>query len=543
MVVWFSLLTFVWDKLPSGDRFIFAYFLTTFRLMKTKFFLFLFLVTLTPLFVACSDDDNDDAATNPDDTTGTQSDNAYVNNWTYEKMDEWYLWRDEMPNKTSLNFESDPETFFSSLLYSNEWPKHPEYSFSRIESSHDDLLKTASLATSTTTSSIGFEYIATLTGITSYPVAFIVSFVYPQTDAKAKGLKRGDVIFTINKTAITQSNYSTILSGSSSYTFYINNYGDNKNFDLTVTPTSNYEESPILADSIYTVGSHTIGYLAYNSFTPKDLIDREYDVQLLNILTNFRSKGVTDVVLDLRYNGGGYLSSAQALASALVPNLNSSNIMDIMNYNSVKQAEFDKLSDNNATKISYMYDYFATEISSSSGKKLADVPKLGSQLNNLYIIGTEETASASELIINALKPYYSEASKTLKVVGETTVGKNVGSFAIYEDDDDRNSYVLWPISFKIYNKNKESDYSNGFTPDIVLDEFDYLTVANVGWKELGDKNEVLLNAAIADITGTTTAKSAVLRSSSVLSLKVLGSSNDKKVLNKKLIHLRSIDSL
>ena len=508
--------------------------------MRTKFFLFLFLAAFAPLFFACSDDDNNDDANV--DNPGEQSDNAYVNNWTYEKMDEWYLWRDQMPQKTSLNFESNPETFFNSLLYSNEWPKNAGSYFSRIESSHDDLLKTASLESSTTTASIGFECIATYTDNTYTDVAFIVTYVYPKTNAAEKGLKRGDIIFKVNNQTVTKTNYSTILSGSDSYTFYINNYADYKEFNLTITATLNYEENPIFTDSIYVKNGHTIGYLAYNSFTPKDLINREYDVQLLNILSDFKSKGVTDVVLDLRYNGGGYLSSAQALASALVPTLNTSNIMDIMNYNSVKQAELDKLSDTNATKISYMYDYFVDKIYSSSNKQLATVANLGSQLNSLYIIGTEQTASASELIINALKPYYSDASKTLKVVGETTVGKNVGSFAIYEDDDDRNTYVLWPISFKIYNKNKESDYSNGFTPDIVVDEFDYLTVKNVGWKELGDTDEALFSAAIADMTGVQ-AHSAVLRSSPALNLKVLGSSNDKKVLNKKLIHLKNIYSL
>lgn len=502
--------------------------------MRTKFLLFIFLIPLTSLFMGCSDDDND---IEDSDTSGTLSDNAYVNKWIYEKMDEWYLWRDQMPKESTLNMESDPETFFKGLLYANEWAKNSGYFFSRIESSHDDLLKTASLESSTSSSSLGFEYLISYTDESHTGLAFIVTYVYPKTDADEKGLKRGDIIFTVNSKKVTVDNYSTILTGSNSYSFYVNNYLDYKAFDITIAPTLNYEENPIFIDSIYVKSGHTIGYLMYNSFTPKDLINREYDVELLNKLANFKSRGVTDVVLDLRYNGGGYLSSAQALASALVPELKTSNIMDIMNYNSVKQAELDKLSDTNASKISYMYDYFVDKIYSSSNKKLADVPTLGNQLKSLYIIGTESTASASELIINALKPYYAEASKTLKVIGETTVGKNVGSFGIYEDDDNRNEYVLWPISFKIYNKNKESDYAEGFTPDIELNELRSLQEEGVGLKNLGNTDEVLLSAAIADITGVQT-KSAVLRSASAYNLKVIGSSNDKKALNKTLIRLK-----
>lgn len=499
--------------------------------MRTKFFLFTFLMPLIFLLVGCSDD-NDNGAP---DTPGTLSDNAYVNKWIYKKMDEWYLWRDQMPKESALNMESAPETFFESLLYKKEWPKRSDYFFSRIESSHDDLLKTASLESPASKSSMGFEYLISYADGSASKLEFIVTYVYPKTDAEEKGMKRGDIILSVNDKMITVDNYSTILTGSRNYNFYITNYADSKSFYLVVTPTLNYEENPIFIDKIYVKSGHTIGYLAYNSFTPKDLVSREYDVELLNKLANFKSKGVTDVVLDLRYNGGGYLSSAQALASALVPDLKTSNIMDIMNYNSVKQAELDKLSDTNALKISYMYDYFVDAIYSNSNKKLADVPALGNQLKSLYIIGTGYTASASELIINALKPYYSEASKTLKVIGEMTVGKNVGSFAIYEDDDNRNAYVLWPISFKIYNKNKQSDYENGLRPDIFVAETGYLT--RQGWKDLGNTEEILFSVAIADITGVKT-DSTVLRSASVYSPKVIGSSNDKKPLNKTLIRLK-----
>jgi len=125
-------------------------------------------------------------------------------------------------------------------------------------------------------------------------------------------------------------------------------------------------------------------------------------------------------------------------------------------------------------------------------------------VNRLYVLTSSSTASASEMIINGLKPYMD-----VKVIGTTTFGKNVGSITLYDsptsdflDSDSANSrhlYAMQPIVFQIFNKNGESDYAQGFVPDIEVKEYDF-------WNNIlafGDEDEVVLKAALDDIKGVT----------------------------------------
>lgn len=492
--------------------------------MKVNYLVSYLIILSVVLLSACSDNDNqseDEGAKTP-----TLSDNAYVNDWIFSEMDTWYLWRDNMPDKKSLDFESKPVSFFESLLYNKESSKG--YTFSAIEENQDNMLRASSGM-----ASLGLEYAIGDIGDNSY--VFVIQYVYPGTDAALKGLKRGDVIFTIDNLAITSSNMESILQGKDNYKLGVIDIRNNKTFAVDLKPTIGYEEHPVWLDSIYAIDNHKIGYLVYNSFDPEDLGNRRYDVDLLNKLANFKDKGVTDVILDLRYNGGGYVSSAEALVSALIPQFKDDEIFSIKKYNSVIQKDLDLLPNTNTTKKGLMYSYLQKDLSSLDGskKKLLTISNLGGQLNSLYVIGTEMTASASEFVFNCLKPYYKDAGKTIQLVGATTLGKNVGSTALYEENDLKNPYVLWPITFVIYNKNMESDYAEGIKPDIST--YEYTGWDSTGLKDLGDINENLLSAAINAITGRSQYS---LRSSNNSNLKIVGSSVQKKRLYEKTIDIR-----
>jgi hypothetical protein len=132
----------------------------------------------------------------------------------------------------------------------------------------------------------------------------------------------------------------------------------------------------------------------------------------------------------------------------------------------------------------------------------------------VYVLTRNRTASASELLINGLKPYMD-----VVIVGDTTVGKNVGSFSLYEENDPKNTWGMQPIVVKIFNSLNQSDYSEGFIPNVADDD------NTLELLPLGDPNENLLSLALAEINGSGGRLTALPRKSWG---KMLGSSLDKK---------------
>ncbi|WP_282457663.1 S41 family peptidase [Chitinophaga sedimenti] len=110
-------------------------------------------------------------------------------------------------------------------------------------------------------------------------------------------------------------------------------------------------------------------------------------------------------------------------------------------------------------------------------------------MQKFVVITSDHTASASELIINGLRPYM-----PVIIIGDTTYGKNVGSTTLYREGDRRNKWGLQPIITKAFNKNNQSDYTTGFAPDLVLKE-------DIDLKPFGDITDPLLAAALNKING------------------------------------------
>jgi C-terminal processing protease CtpA/Prc len=226
---------------------------------------------------------------------------------------------------------------------------------------------------------------------------------------------------------------------------------------------------------------HKIGYYVYNFFaTGTDSNPTAYDAQMQSIFSTFKSQGITDLVLDLRFNSGGSETAATSLASFIGKGVDPSKIFAKRSYN--KKVEDAIMKDPNLGGA----DFFITPF-------VAKAANIGSQLGGgkVYVLTSSRTASASELIINALKPFM-----TVFLIGDVTYGKNVGSISLNDDENPENKWGLQPIVVKVYNSVGESDYSNGFTPDVLhKDNSLYL-------QPLGDTKEALLSQAIAQITGT-----------------------------------------
>lgn len=409
--------------------------------------------------------------------------NAYVNEWIYVNMEGLYYWNKDLPAfKKNYNH---PEEYFETLL-------HHEDRFSAIFDDYDALINRLA---GVSPAEIGFDYKLFLESNTSEKVICVVTYSKPNTAARISGIKRGDIINRINGTPITLANYQQLLSSFADQTttvklgFAVYSNGSYVNTEeKTLSKSTNYVENPIYLDTVYTIGTQKIGYLVYNFFTgdPGDK-SFSYDLELNSVMGEFVSKGVSELIVDLRYNSGGMMTSAIHLGSMLVPGLDAGKIFSYTEYNKnltdyFSSAEYKKKYSDNPFE-----EYFTTSI--NTGKSQVPVSSLGARLQRIYFLTGNSTASASEMVINGLKPYL-----PCVLIGDVTYGKNVGSVVVNDDENPNNKYAFMPIVLKYFNKDRKSDFSTGFVPDYEVD--DDIT------HQLGDTDEELLATALARITGT-----------------------------------------
>ena len=313
----------------------------------------------------------------------------------------------------------------------------------------------------------------------------VVQTVYPNSSASLFDIRRGMIITHVNGREITKSNYVSsyleLLNPTQSNIKLLVEYPDS--VSEVVLASTMIEPTPILKNKVLEVGENRIGYLMYDSF------DAAYDDDLLNVLANFKSKNITDLILDLRYNGGGYVISSNMLSACLVGNGCRDRIFHYYRYNDRRMADIEgtqKSTGNIYDKViglfgeKYMYDdYYGVNLAPYS-----------LDLKRLFVLTTNSTASASEALINALRGH----GIHVVIIGEETNGKNVGMEAI-EFNSGGYTYELAPITFQGYNEKKQTVPSNGFAVDYAVADW------NNGYADFCDFNEPMFYKAYELITG------------------------------------------
>ena len=404
--------------------------------------------------------------------TALNEENQYINSWISENMEFWYFWNNELPVSPDRN--ADPETYFKSLL-------HKEDRFSWIQTNYRELLNSLQGISR----EAGYEYVLYREKEGSTHVILQILYIKPGSPAETAGLKRGDVVSHISGQQLTIENYRNLLSATGeahtlNYKPLIpgeEKFGEAK--EVSLQPVQ-YSENPNYLHTVIETGGKKIGYFVYNFFAAgTDADPGKYDKETDAIFAEFKSSGITDLVIDLRFNSGGSEGSARNLASLIGRGIDRNKIFARRQYNpNVEEAILD---DKNLGK-----DYLVTRFAE-------EAYNIGSLLSSgrVYILTSSRTASASELVINALKPFMD-----VFLIGSTTYGKNVGSISLFEEDDPRNVWGIQPIVVKVYNSLDQSEYGGGFVPDLVHED-------NSLWlRPLGDPAEALLSQAIGQITGT-----------------------------------------
>ncbi len=411
-----------------------------------------------------------------------------INKVIYDIMSVYYLWNENMPQYQTVG-NKDTEEFFESLL------NKPADKWSYV--SDDSEAEMAELAGSPY--SMGYSPMFVYTDKSKNEICIIVEYVYPGTPADKAGLKRGDIIITINGQTMNKDNYVDLYKLENA-TFGLGKYDasvEPHSFSLTGETLKVKSEilnvNPSIYDTIFYVNNKPVGYYVFTEFN----IGKRCISAIDDVFDKFRGAGVKDLIIDLRYNGGGVVETATHLASAIAP----ANVA-------------------NGKNVFFTYIYNATIAEDDDVVKFP-VNEHNADIENLYVLCTENTASASELVICGLMPYMN-----VKLIGTNTHGKYCGMFCFDKSVERKlENWFLCPICFKYANSAGLTDFKDGLKPDYVVKE----DVTNM--YPFGDINDPMLSTALDVVGGQPlTAKSARLTQDEIV---VLG--RDKSIVHNNLI--------
>ncbi len=445
-----------------------------------------------------------------------------IDEFIWTGLHNYYLWYSNVPNLATSKTEkelidlakpySNHEDFFESLLYErgtvDKW--------SWIVDDYEELENYFSGIST----SMGWDLRLIRWGHPNYTnVTAVVNYVVPGSPADLEEIKRGDVIYSINGQVPTMSTYSNLFFNTESMTIVLGSFAGTEVNPLSGSKSLTaveINENPIHLTKIFeNVAGKRVGYLVYNSFT------YDYNEDLRDVFhTTF--PGIDELIIDLRYNGGGSISSAIYLAS-MIYTTNTNTILIKSQYNDKYEAFL-----KGKYGSSVVYDYFANSMTFRDDENKDPLPLNSLNLSKVYFLTSSGSASASEMIVNGLKPYID-----VIMVGDTTRGKYYGSSTIYDYIDNQGTknpnhkWAMQPLIMQFENANGET-YPGGLKPAIDL-------IYEEGFRNLfplGDENEPQLKMALDHIRGIP--MQAMLKSDVFNKLKVIGDSKDYKPLGKEM---------
>lgn len=394
--------------------------------------------------------------------------------WIQAWSNALYLWYSELPNiDPAADGYPRPVDYFSVLKTSALTPSgNPKDRFHFANATADWI--------ATSQSGIEAGYGARWAIIRSRPPRQIfIAYTEPNSPAATAGLKRGDQVLTIdgvdveNGTDVNTLNRGLSPSGTEqSHTFAVRDRGTTTSRNVTLTPAV-IEIASVQNVRTLTTPSGNVGYILFNTHIATA------EAALVSAVERLRTMGISDLVLDLRYNGGGYLDIANELSYMIAgPTATNGKTFEKVVFN-------DKYPDSNPVTGRPVAATFRTTTQfSTPGRPL---PTLG--LNRLFVLTGGGTCSASESVINGLRGI----DLTVIEIGATTCGKPYG---FYPQDNCGTTY--FSIQFKTANHKGFGDYPDGFSPGgtdpagvpgcRVADDFLH---------DLGDASEGRLAAALA----------------------------------------------
>ena len=416
----------------------------------------------------------------------------YVNAFAHGTMSQYYLWKDEIAKDLDAwDWEwSEPKAKVQKIRYKENGKDVDRWT--RLFDNYSE--ETANIVTT-----YGFEYALYQAG-SSKQLVLVTTLVYPGSPAEKAGLKRGNLIVGLNNEPITTDNYQQLPTLASAE-LMVQTQSSQK--VVKMQAVSMYED-PVVLDSIYRWDDKKVGYLFYNQF---NVLSCE---KLISVCKRFKNEGVSELILDLRYNVGGTSVVHQLLASMLAPeeNVVRNDVYLKRVYNKDYAEELQEEGESLGQILQSQMEW------TINGEKYDyDLSDANIGITKLYVLTSGKTASASEALLIGLRPYLD-----IEIIGETTRGKFCGGYnllaadwyqeqvdvyreegrdfyAEHSDLADWKTYVAdWGmyviIDYFTDKTGTRPDFSKGLSPDFKVADAPFETYP------LGDEREVLLHAAL-----------------------------------------------
>lgn len=411
-----------------------------------------------------------------------------VHDFVWKGLNAYYLHQDLIPDLADTRFNSDAQltnylstfpdynTLFSSLLISSD-----------VKSTLLEDYNTISEPLARTAFTNGLEF-----GIISNPtnndhVLGFVTHILPNSNASTKNIIRGEYFSAVDGVQLTQTNYQDLLlNGFDNFTLQMANFNGTISTPNTKTVSLEkqaYTYPATFLEKIISVNADNVGYLMYHNDFSKN-----YITDLNNSFLNLKNQAVNKLILDFRYNiGTGGFAKNIAKIAAMITAQNADEILIKEQWNTKAQSWF----------LANQPDSLVTKFP----KILSSNININSlNITDVYIIlngSNFEGSSATELLINSLKPYIN-----VHIIGNQTAGNYTGAITLYNSDDydfplknESHTVALQPVVLSFLNKNDQT-YENGFSPNINLCPNE--DILNLG--VLGENSDPILNSVLKYIS-------------------------------------------
>lgn len=408
---------------------------------------------------------------------------AAVNEWIEKYMKEAYLWNEAIDNVTldsTLPFKNFMSSILNGVGAQKDGSGRPiNYDDGIWENGvRKEFYSYIELNEQSRSTRAGETY--TDTGILNvingylqedpYIGGLIIMGVAPGSSADEAGLKRGHMVTEVDGVTFTrelspsekESMFKKLVTGTN-VRIIANEVSGGGEDGWVVTPlpemtlnSFTYSDPAIYKQNVTEIGDKKVAYLLYMGFS------RAFDQDLFAAFDYFKAEGAEELVLDLRYNGGGEVLSSTLLATLIAGNEYKGQTYVKTTFNASRTA---------AGQTGAVYRIGESEISGSDNAYSLIAEALNHSLNlkRIYVICSINTASASELIINGLRGLGIE----VRLVGTQTMGKNVGMEGYVGRKVGDLYYDFLPITFYSENAIGFKDYTDGFTPDVIFDDAGY----------------------------------------------------------------------